>query len=92
MAISRWTTSSQWVAVDKVLGLGAVDGVQQQAGIVAVEGEAIALAVEDVVGLHGILQAAGLPHDGQRAVVHGVELGQAAGLKPGGHQQRVGAA
>ena len=79
------------VAVGKVQRLGPVDGVQQQAGFVPVEGKAVALPGEGVVGLHGVLQAAGLPHDGQGAVVHGVELGQAAGLKAGGHQQGVGA-
>src|SRR5699024_2024794 len=48
-------------------------------------------AGEDVVGLYGVLEAAGLPDNGNGAVVHGVELGEAAGLEAGGHQQRVGA-
>ena len=45
---------------------------------------------ELVVGLDGVLQAAGFPDDGDGAVVHADELGQAAGLKLGGHQHRVG--
>ena len=79
------------IAVGEVEGLGAVDGVQEQGGVVAVEGKAVAVAGEDVVGLHGVLEAAGLPDNGNGAVVHGVELGEAAGLEAGGHQQRVGA-
>lgn len=78
------------IAVGEVHGLGAVDGVEQQARVVAVKGEAVAVAGEVVVGLHGVLQAAGLAHDGQSAVVHGVELSQSAGLEAGRHQKRVG--
>ena len=44
---------------------------------------------EFVVGLYGVLQAAGLPNDGDGAVVHTDELGQAAGLELRGHQQGV---
>ena len=51
--------------------------------------EAVAVAGEGVVGLHGVLQAARLAHDRQRAVVHGVELCETAGLEAGGHEQRV---
>ena len=56
-----------------------------------VKGEAVAAVGELVVGLHGVLEAAGLPDDGHGAVAHGDELGQAAGLEEGGHQQGVGA-
>ena len=49
------------IAVDEIFGLGTVDGIQQQAGIVAVKGKAVAVAVEDVVGLHRVFQAAAAP-------------------------------
>ena len=55
------------VTVVEVKRLGPVDGVQQQAGVIPVKGEAVALAIELVVGLYGILQSAGLTNDGQGA-------------------------
>ena len=38
----------------------------------------------------GILQSAGFPYHGQRAIPHGDHLGQAAGLAFGGHQEQIG--
>ena len=52
--------------------------------------EARALAGKLVVRDHGVLQAAGLAHNGQGAVAHGDDLRQAAGLKLRGHQEHVG--
>ena len=52
--------------------------------------EACALAGKLVVRLHGVLQATGFAHDGQRAVAHGDDLRQATGLKLRRHQEHVG--
>ena len=46
--------------------------------------------VKAVVGLHGVSQTARLTHDRHGAVPHGDELGQTAGLKAGGNENRVG--
>ena len=38
---------------------------------------------------HGIFQAAGLPHDGNRSVTHGDHLAEAAGFIPGRHDEHI---
>ena len=58
-------------------------------GIVIGKGESCASALVLVVGLHGILQAAGLPHDGHCAVAQSHELAQTAGLKEGRHKEGI---
>ena len=69
--------------------LGTPAGVQHVVGVVAAEGETIALAVSGI--LDGIPQTAGLPHNGNGAVAQRDHLGQAAGLRLGRHQEDVGA-
>ena len=74
------------------IGVGAqgpADGIGEVRPVHPGEGEAGALAGILIVGLDRIPQPAGLPHDGQGAVGHGDELGDAAGLEPGGHQEEV---
>ena len=60
------------------------------AGIVG-EGETVSRIAPGLVGLHRVLQAAGLPDDGHCTVPHGDHLAQAAGLALGGHQEQVSA-
>ena len=68
----------------------AEHGVAHLVAVKVAKREARALAGKLVVRLHGVLQAAGLAHDGQRAVAHGDDLGQAAGLKLRRHQEHIG--
>lgn len=63
------------------------DGVQHVVGVVGLEGEAHALAVAAVAD--AVLQAAGFPHDGNRAIPAGHHLRQAAGLALGGHKEDI---
>ena len=63
--------------------------VQHVVRVVVGKGEAVALAGELVVGLHGIAQAAGLAHYRQRAVAQRYHLAQAAGLEHGRHEEHV---
>ena len=58
-------------------------------GVDVGEGEAPAGALELVVGQDGVLQAAGLPDDGDGTEAHGDHLAQAAGLADGGHEEDV---
>ena len=51
--------------------------------------EAVACVIEHVVGLDGVLEAAGLADHGCGAIAHGDELREAAGLERGGHEQDV---
>ena len=59
-----------------------------RAGVVG-KGEAGTGVTPGLIGLNGVLQAAGLPDDGHRAVAHGDHLGKAAGLAAGGHQEQI---
>ena len=58
------------------------------AGVIA-EGEAVSGVPPGLIGLDGILQAAGLPDNGDGAVAHGDHLTQAAGLALGGHEEQI---
>ena len=58
------------------------------AGIIG-KGKAVAGIPPGLVGLNGILQAAGLPDDGHRAVAHGDHLAQSTGFALGRHQEQV---
>src|SRR6516225_1192054 len=58
-------------------------GAELEAG----RGEASAGGLVDVD--HGVIEAADPRHDWDRAVAQGTELGQAAGLEPRRHHQRV---
>ena len=58
------------------------------AGVIA-EGEAVAGIPPGLIGLNGILQAAGLPDNGDGAVAHGDHLAQAAGLALGRHEEQI---
>ena len=68
---------------------GLPDHIEHVAAGVVGEGEAVAGLPPGLIGLHRILQAAGLPDDGHRAIAHGDHLAQAAGLTLGGHQEQV---
>ena len=68
------------VAVAVIQARCAVDGAEEIIGVVALEGKAAALTRFGIVGRDGVAQAAGRGDDGHGAVVHGDELGQAAGL------------
>ena len=58
-------------------------------GIVIGEAEAVAAVVPCLIGLHGILEAAGLADDGHGAVAHGDHLAQSTGLALGGHEEQI---
>ena len=62
---------------------------QHIVGVVACEGETVAGAGIIDKGVNGILQAAGLAHDRNRAVAQRDHLGKAARLKLGRHQEHI---
>ena len=60
-------------------------------GVVAVEAEARAAVVGGVMGRHRVHQAADPTHHRNRAVAHGQQLADAAGLKAARHQEGIAA-
>ncbi len=68
----------------------AADDIEHVMRVVVEEGKAIAVLGVLVVGEHCIPQAASLSHHGHGAVAQRDHLGEAAGLKGGGHQEQVG--
>ena len=68
------------LALCEVYGLGSVDSIQQEAGLISVEGEAVAFVGVLIVGLYSILEAAGLADDRHGTVVHADQLCQSCGL------------
>ena len=69
--------------------LGAVHCIKQEPGVIAVKGKAIAFIGILIVRLHCILETARFSHDRHRAIAHGNELCQSAGLKQRRHEQSV---
>ena len=71
--------------------LARVDGVDQTGGVDRAAHEAGSTFGVVVVIDDGVVEPADVGDDGDRAVGHGLHLGQAARLEPARHQQQVGA-
>ena len=70
---------------------GEAHGFKKHLAAVFLKGEAVALSGKGIICLHGVAEAAHLVDDGESAVAHCYHLAETAGLKSGGHQQKVSA-